>query len=86
MDVMQRGLMVIGVGAALFVGGGAARAENLDAGKSAQALFASTCQACHASPKGLAKDTSGLVSFLREHYTASPDSASALAAYRAPPD
>jgi hypothetical protein len=60
-----------------------ARAENLDAGKPAPALFAATCTACHASPKGLVKDRSGmgLVSFLRQHYTASPESANALAAY-----
>jgi hypothetical protein len=60
-----------------------ARAENLDAGKSPQALFTSTCQACHASPRGLGKgmSASGIASFLREHYTASPQSAAAIAAY-----
>lgn len=72
---------VIGVGAVLMLGAGAARAENLDAGKSAPALFAASCSTCHASPRGLAKDTSGLASFLREHYTASPESAATLAAY-----
>jgi hypothetical protein len=79
---MARGWLIIWVGAALTFGGGTARAENLDAGKSAPALFAATCTACHASARGLAKDTSGgLVSYLREHYTASPDSAAILAAY-----
>ena len=75
-----RDFLVVGVGTVLLLGGGA-RAENLDAGKSAPALFASTCQACHASPRGLAKNVSGLTSFLQEHYTASPQSAEALAAY-----
>jgi hypothetical protein len=79
--VIARGWLVIWVGAALTFGGGTARAENLDAGKSAPALFAATCAACHASAKGLAKNTSGLVSYLREHYTASPESAATLAAY-----
>jgi hypothetical protein len=78
---MARGWLVIWVGAALTIGGGMARAENLDAGKPAPALFAATCSACHASARGLAKNTSGLVSYLREHYTASPESASILAAY-----
>jgi hypothetical protein len=80
--VIARGWLVISVGTALTFAGGTARAENLDAGKSAPALFAATCVACHASAKGLAKNTSGgLVSYLREHYTASPESASILAAY-----
>jgi hypothetical protein len=67
----------------LAFGAGTARAENLDAGKPAPALFAATCSACHASPKGLARSTSGrgLVDFLRQHYTASPESAGALASY-----
>jgi hypothetical protein len=79
--VIARGWLVIWVGAALTFGGGTAQAENLDAGKPAPALFAATCAACHASAKGLAKNTSGLVSYLREHYTASPESAATLAAY-----
>jgi hypothetical protein len=69
------------VGAVLALGIGSARAENLDAGKSAAALFAATCSTCHASARGLAKNTSGLASYLREHYTSSPESAAALAAY-----
>ena len=80
--MIARGWLIISVGTALTFAGGTARAENLDAGKSAPALFAATCVACHASAKGLAKNTSGgLVSYLREHYTASPESASILAAY-----
>jgi hypothetical protein len=63
---------------------GAARAqENLDQGKTPAQLFASNCAICHKSPQGLAKGGGlfGLDSFLREHYTASKESASALAAY-----
>ena len=80
---MARGSKLVGLGAVLALAGGAAQAENLDAGKSAPALFASTCATCHSSPRGLAKDrgASGLASFLQEHYTASPQSAASLAAY-----
>jgi hypothetical protein len=81
--VMARGSKLLGLGAMLALAGGAAQAENLDAGKPAPALFAATCAACHSSPRGLAKDrgASGLSSFLQEHYTASPQSAATLAAY-----
>jgi hypothetical protein len=80
--VVARRWQVIWFGAILALGGGGAQAENLDAGKSAPALFAATCATCHSSPRGLAKDrSSGLVSFLQEHYTSSPQSAAALAAY-----
>jgi len=80
---MGRGAKIVGLGAILALAGGAAQAENLDAGKSAPALFTATCAACHSSPRGLAKDrgASGLASFLQEHYTASPQSAATLAAY-----
>ena len=77
-----------GVGAAVSVAllcsaGVAIAQENLDQGKSAAQLFASNCSACHKSPQGLAKAGGilGLDSFLREHYTASKESAGALAAY-----
>jgi hypothetical protein len=80
---MARCSKLVGLGAMLALAGGAAQAENLDAGKSAPALFASTCATCHSSPRGLAKDrgASGLASFLQEHYTASSQSAASLAAY-----
>lgn len=57
--------------------------ENLDQGKSPAQLFASNCAICHKSPQGLAKAGGllGLDSFLREHYTASKESAGALASY-----
>ena len=78
-----RGSKLLGLAAILAFASGAAQAENLDAGKSAPALFAATCAACHSSPRGLAKDRSsgGLESFLQEHYTSGPQSAAALAAY-----
>jgi hypothetical protein len=81
---MARSSKLLGVGAMLVLASGAAaQAENLDAGKSAPALFAATCQSCHSSPRGLAKDrgSGGLASYLQEHYTSSPQSAAALAAY-----
>jgi len=60
-----------------------AAAQDFSAGKTPAQLFASDCSACHRSPAGLAKGQSAgaLASFLREHYTTKPESASALAAY-----
>jgi hypothetical protein len=72
------------ISVALLCSSGAAGAqENLDQGKSAAQLFAANCAICHKSPQGLAKAGGilGLDSFLREHYTASKESAGALAAY-----
>jgi hypothetical protein len=62
---------------------GVALAQDFSAGKTAAQLFASDCSACHKSPAGLARGQSAgsLASFLREHYTTKPESASALAAY-----
>lgn len=80
---MARSSKLLGLGAMLALAGGTAQAENLDAGKPAPALFAANCAACHSSPRGLAKDRSsgGLTSYLEEHYTSSPQTAAALAAY-----
>jgi hypothetical protein len=80
---MARSSKLLGFGAVLALASGAAQAENLDAGKSAPALFAATCATCHSSPRGLAKDrgSGGLASYLQEHYTSSPQSAATLAAY-----
>ncbi|HZP69005.1 MAG TPA: hypothetical protein VFB29_03595 [Pseudolabrys sp.] len=57
--------------------------ESLDKGKSPAQLFASDCSPCHKSPQGLAKSGGlfGLDSFLREHYTASRETATAIANY-----
>ena len=62
----------------------AARAQvNIDAGKTPAEIYASDCATCHKTPRGLAagKNSLTLSTFLREHYTASRDQASALAAY-----
>ena len=57
--------------------------ENLDAGKTPSQIFAGTCNACHKSPRGLLKTVSpsSLPSFLRQHYTTSPNMAGVLASY-----
>jgi len=67
----------------LWLAGTAGAQENLDQGKTPAQLFASNCAICHKSPQGLGKSGGlfGLESFLREHYTASKESASAIAAY-----
>src|ERR1700716_686936 len=60
-----------------------AQAQNLEAGKSPSQIFAGTCSACHKSPRGLLKTVpaGSLASFLRQHYTTSPDMASLLSAF-----
>ena len=60
-----------------------AQATNLEAGKSAAQIFAGTCNACHKAPRGLLKSVpaSSLSSFLRQHYTTSPEMAGVLANY-----
>jgi hypothetical protein len=57
--------------------------ENLDAGKTPSQLFAGGCSACHRSPRGLLRTVSpsSLQSFLRQHYTTSPNMAGVLASY-----
>lgn len=69
--------------AALVVTLPACAQENLDLGKSPVQLFASDCAICHKSPQGLAKSGGlfGLESFLKQHYTASRETAAAIASY-----
>jgi len=69
--------------AATFLTVTTAAAQNLDAGKSAEKLFADGCATCHRSPRGLAKGRFSLTLswFLRDHYATSSDTAKALAAY-----
>jgi hypothetical protein len=69
--------------AALILAGPAAGQESLDKGKTPAQLFASDCSPCHKSPQGLAKSNRlfGIDGFLREHYTASRESAAAIANY-----
>ncbi len=65
-------------------GHGQARAqENLDRGRSPAQLYASDCAECHRNPKAVGRTMSSgsLAGFLREHYTASRESAAALAGY-----
>jgi hypothetical protein len=60
----------------------AAAQENLDQGKSGAQLFASDCAICHKTSAGLSRGhVLGLDNFLREHYSASRESAAAIAAY-----
>jgi len=68
---------------ALCLTSGAGAQESLDRGKTPAQLFASDCSICHKSPQGLTKSgrVLGLESFLREHYTASRESAAAIANY-----
>jgi hypothetical protein len=60
-----------------------AQATNLEAGKTPSQIFAGTCNACHKAPRGLLKTVpaSSLSSFLRQHYTTSPEMAGVLASY-----
>jgi hypothetical protein len=53
---------------------------SLDAGRSAAQIFSDTCNACHRTPREI-RPTSA--AFLREHYTAGPREAAAMAAYLA---
>jgi hypothetical protein len=73
---------IIGL-ATLILAGPAAGQESLDKGKTPAQLFASDCSPCHKSPQGLAKSGGlfGLDGFLREHYTASRESAATIANY-----
>ena len=76
----------VGLGAlALFVVAPAVAQENIDAGKSPAQLYAKNCAICHKTPHGLTKAVGayGLQNFLREHYSASRESAAAIARYLA---
>jgi hypothetical protein len=58
--------------------------ESLDSGKTGAQMFASDCAICHKSAESLNRSAGGLfglADFLREHYTASRESASKIAAY-----
>ncbi len=75
---------VLGVLAVLWAVPAGAQ-ENLYGNKTPAQIFASDCAICHKTPQGLSKAGGafglGLDGFLREHYTASKESASALAKY-----
>jgi mono/diheme cytochrome c family protein len=74
---------LLAVATALALAAASARAQNLDEGKSPQKLFVDGCASCHRSPRGLAKGRFSLTLywFLKDHYSAGPDQAKALAAY-----
>ena len=76
-------LMLLTCCAVVVTAGGAARAENLDEGKSGPKLFAEGCTACHHSARGLAKGRFRLTLylFLQEHYASNASAAWALTSY-----
>ena len=82
MKSLYRGF-ALAVGAWALAAVGTAQAqENLDQGKSGAQLFASDCAICHKTTAGLSRGrVLGLDSFLREHYTASRESANIIATY-----
>jgi hypothetical protein len=53
---------------------------NIDAGRTPGQIFADTCASCHRSPRELRRASAG---FLRQHYTAGSEEASAMAGYLA---
>jgi len=83
MRTHKRRCGVIALGMLAMLAGTAAGAQNLDQGKSAAALFANGCTACHKSPRGLARGRIRLqlFMFLKEHYSAGSDEAWALSSY-----
>jgi mono/diheme cytochrome c family protein len=83
MNALARRLQALIAMVALCAAGAAAAQENLEKGKTPAQLYASDCATCHQSPRGLSKGAGGygLENFLRAHYTASRESAAALAAY-----
>lgn len=83
MTFHTRGLCLAVLGVLAFAAPACAQ-ENLDHGKSAEQLFASDCAICHKTPQGLAAKSGGMFGldgFLREHYTASRETAAVLAKY-----
>lgn len=68
---------------ALGLAGPVGAQESLDAGKTGAQLFASDCALCHKSPQSLAKSGGlfGLSGFLKQHYTASQETANVVAKY-----
>jgi mono/diheme cytochrome c family protein len=83
MSAQKRMCGIIAVSLMAVLLGTAARAQNLDEGKSAAALFANGCAACHRSPRGLAKGRFRLTlfAFLQQHYSTSSSTAWALTSY-----
>ena len=84
MKFLDRGIQIAGVVALVWAMPAGAQ-ENLYGNKSPAQIFASDCAICHKSAQGLSKAGGplglGLESFLREHYTASKETAAVLAKY-----
>jgi hypothetical protein len=80
---VSRLVPVLAVTAAGLSAGPAPAQEDLNRGKSPAQLFASDCADCHRSPRALGKrdNANALAGFLRVHYTASRESAAAIANY-----
>ena len=73
----------LALGAVALLSVAAARAQNLDQGKSGARLYAESCAACHRSARGLAKGRFRLTLylFLQQHYASNSSSAWELASY-----
>ena len=83
MTAFGRGLGPAMAVLALVLATPAGAQENLDSGKTGAQLYAADCAICHKNPQTLNKSGGlfGLSGFLREHYTASKESAASIAAY-----
>jgi mono/diheme cytochrome c family protein len=88
MRAMWQGRAWLALGVVALVTVAAARAENLDEGKSGPRLFADSCAACHHGARGLSKGRFRLTlyMFLQEHYASNSSSAWELASYLATVD
>jgi len=76
-------LLALALGALAALAGAAARAQNIDAGKSVTRMFADNCASCHRSARSLARGRFRLTlyMFLQQHYASNSSSAWALASY-----
>ena len=84
MNLLNRALQAVGI-VALLGAWPAGAQENLYGNKTPAQIFATDCAICHKSAQGLSKAGGafgvGLEGFLREHYTASKETAAVLAKY-----
>ena len=83
MSVFGRGVGLTMAVVALALAAPAGAQENLDSGKTGAQLYAADCAICHKNAQALNKSGGllGLSGFLREHYTASRESAASIATY-----
>jgi hypothetical protein len=77
------GRSALALGGVMILCIAAARAENLDEGKTGPRLFADSCAACHHGARGLTKGRFrlSLYLFLQQHYASNSSSAWELASY-----